>query len=94
LIAKVDDKAIGCVQIAISKPVGRVEMLGIRSDITNTTRAKVVKMLLLVARQTLLKAGVLYASAMIPFELKSYKKLLKRRGGRNFGAGNIFIWEL
>lgn len=89
LIALHEDKIIGAIQVCLGKPIGRLEMLTTEKDLTGTQRAQVVALLLAQGIKTLKLHGVQMAAGLIDFKLKSYKKLIKRRGGWIMATGNL-----
>ncbi len=97
LIALNDEtKVVGCVQVCLGKPVGRLEMLSLDESLTKVQKAKVTVRLTEQGFRTLKMHGVQYVSAVVPFEEKSYKKILKRRGGFVAMTGNLMavnLWE-
>lgn len=94
LVAEQDAEVIGCIQVCIGIPIGRLEMLSVSRDLSHPLRAIVVKSLLLAGAATLKKAGAQMVSGMIPFEMKSYKRLLQRRGCVSIGVGNMMARRL
>lgn len=89
-----EDKIVGCVQVCISRPIGMVELLSIDLDVTPIERAVIVKSLLIAATLTLKKGGAQLASGMVPFEMKAYKKILKKRGCVTIASGNLMVKRL
>ena len=88
LVAEYEGEVVGCIQVRISIPIGGLEMLSIKQDLNHTLKSLIVKSLLLGGSSTLKQAGASMAAGLIPFEMKSYKKLLKRRGCVSIGVGN------
>ena len=91
LVAENGAGVIGCIQVSLGKPIGRLEMLNVNTDLTHRERAMTVKKLVLGGSATLKKSGAQIAMGAVPFELKSYKKLLKKRGAVVVGRANIMI---
>ena len=94
LLARIEDEPAGCIQVCVSKPVGRLEILSISPDLDHRDRACVVKALVSQGMETLRLGGVGMAVGLIPFEFKGYKKLVKRRGGTVIGSGNLLARRL
>lgn len=94
LVAEQNGDVVGCIQVCIGVPIGRLEMLSVRADLSHMLRAAIVKSLLLAGAATLKKAGAQMVSGMIPFEMKSYKRLLQRRGCVSIGVGNMMARRL
>lgn len=89
----VDDckQAIGCLQVVMAFPIGRLEYLGYDENLTHPQRARVVKMLLNKGCRMQADAGVAMVSGTVPFEFKGYKRALKKRGGVMTAQGNVFV---
>lgn len=94
LLAEMEGKAVGCLQVCVSKPVGRLEILSITPALGHSDRARVVQTLLRQGLATLRLGGVGMAAGLIPFEHKGYKKLVKRRGGTVISSGNLLATRL
>ena len=94
LVAEQNGEIIGCIQVRISVPIGGLEMLSVKQDLDHTIKSLVVKSLLLGGSSTLKQAGASLAAGVVPFEMKSYKKLLKRRGCVSISVGNIMARRL
>lgn len=94
LLAQIESKPAGCLQVCVSKPVGRLEILSISPALGHRDRACVVKALVRQGMETLRLGGVGMAVGLIPFEFKGYKKLVKRRGGTVIGSGNLLARRL
>lgn len=94
LIAEVEDRVVGCIQFIAGKPVAWVELLAYDQSLGHVMQAKVVKALVenAVGAAGMFGAGALMGS--IPFEMKSYKRVVKRRGGVMVSSGNIFAKRL
>ena len=84
-------RLVGCLQVVCAKPIGRIEYLGIETDLTHSQRARVVKKLLLSGCAIQKRAGIPLVSGTVPFEFKSYKRMLKRRGAIVTQQGNVFL---
>ena len=89
LVADVDGRLAGGLQVLPGKPMGRLELLAVEDALPHRTNALVVKSLILAGMATLTKAGAQLASGFIPFEYKSYKRMLKKRGGKVVAQGNM-----
>lgn len=94
LVAEQDGVFIGCIQTVISKPVGRLEFLAVRQDLSHQVQALTVRALVLAGCATLKQAGSTLIAATIPHELKSYKRVLKNRGAVVIGTGSIILKRL
>lgn len=94
LVAEMGGEIVGCVQVCLSIPIGRIEMLSIVQNASHMLRAILVKQLVTTAASTLKAAGAQMAAGMIPFDMKSYKKVLKRYGCVSIGVGNNMAQRL
>ena len=94
LVAENGAGVVGCIQVCAGLPVGHLEMLGTDQALSGSQRAKAVKALLLYGAATLQQAGAGLAMGVIPFEMRSYTKILTRRGVRVVNRGNIVAKRL
>ena len=85
---------VGCLQVHRALPIGRLEMLAANQALSDSQRAKAVKALVFHGMAMLAKAGAGLAMGVIPFELRAYTKILKRRGARIVNRGNIIAKRL
>lgn len=89
------DGIVGCLNVLPSKPIGVLDQLGIDPSLGNHARAKVARALILQGMSTLKKGGAQVSISLIPFDLKSYKRLLKKHfGAEVMGQGNILMARL
>ena len=91
LVAEIEEKIVGCVEVLIGKPIGKMEFLATDDALSHRDRACVVKELFAQVGAVLKIAGVQMVSGSIPFEMKAYKRVVKRRGGVVLYSGNTFI---
>lgn len=91
LVAEHEEKIVGCIQVALSKPYGYLEFLSIKPGLTHKLKALVVRDLVVSGAGTLKMGGASVASGMIPFELKDYKALLKKHGCVVCATGNFML---
>jgi len=94
LVCEHEGDIVGTIQVAPSKPIGRLEMLSVDKTLSHTLRAIVVVQLLIYGSSTLKAGGSQMASGLIPFEEKSYKKILKKHGCVSLGIGNLMAKRL
>lgn len=85
---------VGAVQVAPGKPCGRLEMLSTDPALERFERGRVVKALLDQGYATLTMGGAQIALGLIPFGLKSYKRVLKKRGAMVVTSGNLMAKRL
>lgn len=91
LVAKEGEKIIGCVQVLPGKPIGRAEMLAVIPDLSSAKRANIAWRLIVATNAVFKLGGSQYATMMVLFENKQFKRLLKKRGAWTIGQGNIMI---
>lgn len=94
LVAEIDGKMVGCIQIIAGKPIGWLEMLSYDQSLGDMEKARTVKTLVEGGNGGLAMLGCTAVMGTVPFELKSYKKVLKRRGAVIVSSGNIFAKRL
>ncbi len=79
---------IGALQIILSCPIGWLEILSVDPALSHIQRAKTTKLLVESGLLSLKRFGAQIAMWSVPFELKSYKKALKKRGAVVVSSGN------
>ena len=94
LVAEQDGVFIGCIQVLMSKPVGRLEFLAVRQDLSHPLQALTVRALILGGSATLKMHGSTLVAGTVPHELKSYKRVLKNRGAVVIGTGSVVLKRL
>lgn len=88
LVAEMNGQVLGCIQVCLGLPIGRAELLAVDPNVTHVLRALLVKRLIYGALSTIKASGAQAATSLVPFEMKSYKKILKKMGCVSMGAGN------
>ncbi|MGI9297621.1 MAG: hypothetical protein ACR2QC_06965 [Gammaproteobacteria bacterium] len=87
-----EGEPVGCLNVALSKPVGRLDFLAIDPGLGPHARGRVVRALILQGLSALRRAGCSASISQVPFELKTYKKLLKKHfGAMVVGQGNMVL---
>lgn len=95
LVAEKNDQIVGCINLAVSKPIGRLDLLAVDPSLGPHARGRTVRALILRGLATLKHAGCSASLSQIPFELKAYKKLLKKHfGAAVIGQGNMVMRSL
>lgn len=89
-----DDELIGALQVLPGLPAGSLEFLSIKKTVSHQVRAIAVRNLLLTGTMTLRHHGAQVAMGTVPFDLKSYRKVLEKHGCRIAGNGNIMVKRL
>jgi len=86
-----DEKVIGALQVILAKPIGWLEMLVLDPDLAELARARAVKQLASAGMTALKGFGSQLVMFSVPYEEKSYKKVLKKRGAVVAFSGNVMI---
>lgn len=94
LAAEHEGEIVAVIMVSIGKPVGRLEMMATREDLDHRLRAVAVRDLLMQGLATLRQSGAQVAMGMVPFDLKAYKRMLKRRGAAVAFSGNTMVKRL
>ena len=94
LVAENGEGVVAAIQVTPTKPVGRMEMLAVDRDLSDMDRGRAISGLLDQAQAVLMVRGTQFVVGMVPFELRGYKRVLKRRGGRVISSGNLFAKRL
>lgn len=94
LVVEMNEKIVGCIQVCLSLPIGRIEMLSVDKDVPHITRSRIFQMLAVSAASTLKAAGAQMATMLISFQNKPQKKLLKKRGCVSISTGNLMAKRL
>ncbi len=88
------DEIVGCLNISMSKPLGRLELLSIDPKLGPYVRAKTVRALIYRGLGILKGEGAGGVLFIVPFSLKSYKNLIKKAGGIVIDQGNLMVRNL
>lgn len=92
IVAEKDGKIAGCINVAVSKPIGRLDFLAVDPALRPHARGKVVRALINQGLATLTHVGCSASVSQIPFGLQAYKKVLKRHfGAIVIGQGNMVL---
>ncbi len=94
LVAEIDNKVVGAIQICYGKPMGRLDLTGILPELSAHRGARVYRDLVLSGLQTLHTFGAQTASGYVPFPNRNIKRFLKKIGGRSLGQGNFMEMRL
>lgn len=95
LVAETGGNIIGCLNVALSKPIGRLDLLAIDKSLKPHARGRVVRALILQGIATLKASGASATLSAVPFQLRSYKRILKKHFGAVVaGQGNMIIKRL
>lgn len=94
LVAELNGDIVGAVQISHGMPVARVETLCMSDKLSHRERAICARQILMAAMITLRSGGAQAITSLVPFKMKSYKRLIKRRGGKVVDSGNMIMFPL
>ncbi len=94
LVAELKGDIVGAVQISHGIPVARIETLCMSEKLSHRERAICTRQILVVAMITLRSSGAQAVTSLVPFKLKSYKRLIKNRGGKVVDSGNSIMFPL
>lgn len=95
LVAEKGGNIVGCLNVAMSKPIGRLDLLAIDESLSPHAGGKAVRGLIMQGIATLKAGGVGASLSVVPFELKSYKRILKKHFNAIVaGQGNMIIARL
>ena len=89
LIAEVDSTPAGCVQVVLSRPLGYIHFMATSKELPHRVRAQAWKALTAQATVTLKAFGAEVGVFFVDFHRTKYKKVLKRRGYKIIGSGNM-----
>ena len=94
LVCEREGLILGALQVCPGKPIGRAEWLAIDPALEPVLRARVFKQLTNAAMQTLKLQGGQVVIFMVPFEMRAYKRLMKKHGCVVVASGNALAKRL
>ncbi len=94
IVAESNGLILGAIQVCPGLPVGRLEFLAVEPEVSSHLRGRLVRGLVLHGSATLKRMGADGAAGSVPFEMKSYKRVLKKRGAVMIMSGNTFMKRL
>ena len=94
LVAEVDGKIVGCLQVCLGKPIGRLECLTLAPWLSSHRKGRVLQDLVFAGLATLRASGAGAASGMVSFENRVFKRWLKRHGWLVAYSGNLLVKSL
>jgi len=94
MVVEDDGVVEGIIQIFMGKPTAHLEHLIMREDLHPVRKSKLFKVLFLTAMAALRNSGAQMVIGTVPNELKSYKRMLKKRGGFVALSGNMIATRL
>lgn len=94
VVATVDKTVAACFHLSPGNPMIFVEFMCIDSDLAPRERARLIKRLEGQATATAVTMGASMVCLFIPFEMKQWKKIVKKRGYESEGVGNWMVRRL
>ncbi|MFZ2651284.1 MAG: hypothetical protein WA210_14375 [Burkholderiaceae bacterium] len=94
LVAVLDDRIVGTVQLAGSLPIGRLEYLTIDEHLPKRDQAKVAHKLMWSACGTLQRMGCSMVQGIVGFDVEGWAETLTRRGGVVVVSGRMVARRL
>lgn len=95
LVAELHGTVVGCLNVALSKPIGRLDLLAVDKSLKPHARGRAVRALILQGMATLKADGAVATLSVVPFELHAYKRILKKHFKAVVaGQGNMVIGPL
>ena len=89
LLAEKGDDVLGCILIAFGKPYAFMDFLCMVEDLSDVDRGRVVSRLTTEADAILASSGASFIVSAIPHELRTYRRVAKRRGYRTAASGAL-----
>lgn len=94
LVAEDEGKVIGCIQIIPSLPIAHMDFLCVDQSLRQRDKAICVKGLVMRSLSVAYAAGASITMSTIPFDMKQWKRVCKRRGAVAATQGNIMVKRL
>ena len=94
LVAEMDGRIVGAIQVSPGKPFGRLESLAVEKDLGLKARAVIVKKLCYAALATLRALGCQAAIGMVQTKQPGFKQVAEHRGCFSFAQGDMMIKRL
>ena len=91
LVAEMGVGIVGCIQVLLGKPVGFIEFMATAKALSHRERAGVAQALYDQSLASLKTYGAQMIAGTISFEMKAWKRVVKRRGGVVLASGNVLI---
>ena len=91
LVAWHDGKIVGCLQVCLGKPIGRLECLTLAPWLSSHRKGRILQDLVFAGLATLRASGAGAAASMVSFENRSLQRWVKRHGAARAYGGNIFV---
>lgn len=82
---------VGCIQTLPSRPFGHLEMLATSKALSDLEKGLVVRELLLEGAAVLNYHRAVVVAGFVPFGMKGYKRVLKKRGAVVADTGSMML---
>lgn len=93
-VAEVGGYLLGAIQVCVGRPISRVELLAVRPGLSQSKKAKIVKLLLMRVVQALSLDGTTLISMIIPEKDMGFQTILERLGARHAVKGRMMLYQL
>lgn len=93
-VAEIGGYLLGAVQICIGRPIGRIELLAIRPQLSHTKKAKVMKSLVYHAFCAMKLDGIELACMLVADKENEFSRILERWGARFAVKGKMMFFAL
>ena len=94
LVAEIGSKIVACVMFAPGRPFGYIDFLGFSKDLGHAARSRALKMIESEVCRILAEYGAQHVLVNVAFGMKTWSKVLKKRGFGLVGPSNIFYRKL
>ena len=88
------EKIVGCLNISMSKPLARMELLSLDPQLGHYAKGRVALALIYRGFGILKGEGADGVLFMVSFADKSFKRIIKRHGGIVVDQGNLMVRKL
>ena len=90
MVAEVEGKVVGCLQLCLGRPIGRLEMLCVQEDLDARSKHAIMRELARGGMFALQQTGSQIITVFVAFESKGFKRMVKKYfGGRVTNSGNL-----
>lgn len=90
MVAEASGKVVGCLQLCIGRPIGRLEMLCVQEDLDPRSKHAIMLELARGGMFALKQMGSQIITVFVAFESKGFKRMIKKRfGGKVTNSGNL-----
>lgn len=94
LVAEANGRLVGAIQVMPGRPVGRLELLFIKSDEPRRVKLMAAKQLTYTGCMLLAKYGSQVAMGLVRPQNTSWRKVIEKRGAVNQGTVDMYAWKV